>query len=187
MLEDKISVIDYCMELVKIDLASSHKLDSVYKVNEADDLFPDRFKVKLWQYEKLLDFNGDKVTRKLDEKTYISTRKTDRLLRAFLSIVNKGFKEDKNNHWSYYYPEIDLLHVYNGKHSSVVGTVIGGEIEAIVVSIEKLVENGVVTDGAYWYCPVSAEVDKRIGIVSDFRIALLYELYVLKLNYQSQK
>lgn len=117
---------------------------------------------------------GEKNIFPLNETTYVSTWKSDSLFAAFLKIKNEVFKQDYN-HEAVYYKELDLLHVQNGKHSAVAGSVLGGQVEAEVMSISDMFSE-VETDGTHWYCFNHIQNNKIVGIVPDYRIAVLYEL-----------
>ncbi len=176
-IEDRIEEIDYMMRLIRIDLASSRKLDAMYGLAWDDDLFPDVFAWK-GRYIKGMKSLEEERDYPLNEETYISTWEPKSLVKVFKTIKNKGFKTD-GNHRARYYQELDLLHVYNGKHSATAGTVLGGSVPAEIVSISHLYDK-IETDGVYWYCPDSFQSDKRMWKTSDFRVALLYQLSKMK-------
>lgn len=173
-IEEKIDVIDYLMRLIKIDLASNRKLDSIYGLSWEDDLFPDSFKIGVSKKVKGVQGLGIVQEFPLNEQTYISTWKPISLLDIFKDVKKTGFKADCN-HRARYYQELDWLQVYNGKHSATAGTVLGGLVPAEIVSIKNMYDH-IWTDGAYWYCPESFGEDKRVWKTIDFRVAVLYEL-----------
>lgn len=174
---ERVEAIDYMMRLIRIDLASSRKLDAIYGLAWDDELFPDVFQWK-GRRVKGIEYLEKESNYLLNEETYISTWKPISLVKVFKTIKNKGFKAN-GNHRARYYQELDLLHVYNGKHSATVGTVLGGSVPAEIVSISHLYDK-IETDGVYWYCPDSIQSDKRVGKTSDFRVALLYHLSKMK-------
>lgn len=174
---EQIEAIDYMMRLIRIDLASSRKLDAIYGLVWDDELFPDVFDWK-GRHIKGMEPLEEERDYPLNEETYISTWKPRSLVKAFKTIKNRCFKAN-DNHRARYYKELDLLHVYNGKHSATAGTVLGGSVPAQLVSISHLYDK-IETDGVYWYCPDSFKSDKRMWKTSDFRVALLYELSKMK-------
>lgn len=172
--EEQLAFIDYYMTLVKIDLVSSKKLGAFWEREFEDRFLPDPFAVgskMIYPTQK----TGKIEKMSLNEWTYIATWKSRSLIDTFFKVRRTGFKQN-SNHDGYYYKELDLLYVYNGRHSATVGTVLGGEMEVEVVSIEEMYKQNIVTDGAYWYCFSVWNNDKRIGDIDDFRIAVLYEL-----------
>ncbi|MFS1663437.1 DUF6710 family protein [Streptococcus sp. zg-JUN1979] len=180
---DDIELLSYVMSLVKIDLASSAKLNAVYDNEWHQFLFPESFDWKGNLIVSLKD-TGEEKEFTLNEQTYISTWKPKSLLKSFFDIRKTGFKQN-GNHEAYYYKELDLLHVYNGLHSSLAGSMSSGVVKAKVVSIEHLFDM-LETDGVYWYCYQSIKDDKRLrGKVINFRLAFLFEL--ARIKYELEK
>ena len=134
--EEQLAFIDYYMTLVKIDLVSSKKLGAFWEREFEERFLPDPFVVgskMIYPTQK----TGKIEKMSLNEWTYIATWKSRSLIDTFFKVRRTGFKQN-SNHDGYYYKELDLLYVYNGRHSATVGTVLGGEMEVEVVSIEDM-------------------------------------------------
>ncbi|MEX2803872.1 DUF6710 family protein [Streptococcus sp. H31] len=172
--EEQLAFLDYYITLVKIDLVSSKKLSAFWGKDFEEFFLPDPFAIgaeMIYPTQK----TGKVKKMLLDEWAYIATWKANSLIDSFFKVRKTGFKQNRT-HDGYYYKELDLLYVYNGRHSATAGSVLGGEIEVEVVSIEEMYRQNITTDGAYWYCFSVWKDDKRIGDIDDFRIAVLYEL-----------
>lgn len=170
---DQIEIIEYYMQLIKNDLATSAKIQTlytnileVYSVQYYDMLFPN-------DYVKVQD-NTEKFM--LGSDTYVSMWDLSRFNRVVSKIKKNNFKEDKNNHWSYYYKELDWLHVYNGKHSATLGSLHDNSyVTAEIVSISSMFGK-VFTNGGQWYITNNGSDMYLEDPVIDFRVALLFEL-----------
>lgn len=183
---EKLILLDYVMDVIKIDMQSEYIVNLFYQ-HSVNKLNPEPF--PFFYYDE----NGRKrelISGELQIKTislkddYVITCpwNIDRIKDNILNITKNGFKYFSNNHYSYYYSELDLCIVYNGYHSIASGIYNkNGNILAKVISIKPLFQH-IKTDGAYFY---NVYTDERLYWIEDFRIAVLFEIAKMKYNLES--
>ena len=192
--DEKIRLLDFVMDMIREDLKSSLLTAILYKPKEPNNdeenedfgielpryLFPNIYQDEKGNKIQLIDEEKEK-TRIIDlSKTCIWTIpwKQDRLKGAVTHLFKRDFHNDPTNHHAYYYEDLDVCYVFNGRHSATAGAYYKtGEIKAWDIDIRQLYEH-IYSDGVYWY---NSHTKKACsGLIYDFRIAILYELAKLK-------
>lgn len=102
---------------------------------------------------------------------YVRPWNLDKTLDNLINLSKKSFVYKENNHFSYYYSDINLCYVHNGNHSINAGRYYKkGVILSEEVNVSLLYSN-IDTDGIYWYNIHTGQV---IYEVSDFRFAAVF-------------
>lgn len=191
--EEKLTIIDFVMRLVKNDLKydalSKIIYNGMHKGYLPPYIIPTYYVNNVGEKVNVLENNRKKECVDISlssESVIVMPWKDNSFVSSILRFKTESFVMDKNNHYAYYYPEIDVCHIAGGLHSAGACTVYKkGTIKAQVVHINKLFDN-VSTNGSYWLHPKTKEVYRHLTgeklKVSDFRIAVLYELARMKSN-----
>lgn len=127
--------------------------------------------------EEISLLNLDSPVRRIalsKENIYVLPWRQDRLFSAFKHVREKGFIFNRTNHLAHYFEHIDLCVIYNGRHHTSAGILMGtGEIEAKVYDLTKI----------YPIMDINQELDlfsvhdgKIYREKLDFRIASLYTI-----------
>lgn len=174
--EEKQELIDFYMKLFRTEIAASSRINC-FRSNwpyTIEALLPEKHCVKgkkrKIEYEPLC-----KEVFPITNETVIFTWKAVRLAFLFLDLRGKKWVEGPERE-SVCYKELNLLEVENGRHSATVyGTCTDNvSVTAYVVSVLPLLEE-IDTDGIHWF-----HGTKKVDIVRDVRIAVLWELARMK-------
>ena len=177
--EDKRVLLDYMIHTIKLDLKYTLATAIFYEpgetLREINALLPSGYE----------DGTGRNVSIFDHEKIQISLQDTDvfslpwrpeSLQNKVKTLAQEDFVCD-SNHMAVYYSGIDLCYAFNGIHSITAGNYFKkGVIEADVLHAERLFPH-IRTDGVQW---INAHTSRSMFQVSDFRIALIYELCRLR-------
>jgi hypothetical protein len=181
--EEKSIILNYIMNTIKIDMQSEYIVDLFYH-SDAKEIPRDHFPLEYY------DENGNKhelisgepqmrLVSLKDDYVITFPWNVDRIKDNILNITKNGFRYFSNNHFAYYYSEVDLCIVCNGNHSIASGIYNkDGTIQVKVVDIAPLFQH-VSTDGAYFF---NRHTNEIVWGLQDFRIAILFEIAKMKYN-----
>ena len=178
----KKDLIDYLIDLIGRDLKQDCLANIIYGRKSIDLLywFPDKYYNKSGEVQEIEHVEDEELKVEVDFSkicTFSIPWNHCRVPRNLAYLKGKKFLYDKTNHYAIYYPEINICHVYNGRHSASIGISNNkGKIKAEQFNIKPLFGN-VHTDGYRWYCSHSGF---RLERIRDFRFGLLFELAKMK-------
>jgi len=171
---EKLDFLEYTVSALKTDLISSYRVKQFYQEHPAQSVY-------------LLPI----MTELIIGKTEVNLNKTSVFsipwklssISGLLKVLKeRPFKMDKLNHFTTYYPYMDICHVHNGIHSVTIGGYYkNGIIESDLYDIETAFQI-FTTDGENWY---SSETRQFIQEVFDYRISIIFE--VCKIIYKMKK
>ena len=182
--EDKVIILDFISNLIKKDMQYSILTTILY--NKEHSILSIEIPIPLYyvdeHYNQCSIINEKKIYKDVDlskDTVLVLPWNRNRLRDNIKNIRDVEFKYQYNNHYAYYFTDIDLCCVYNGIHSTTAG--IGyskGSIEAEIANTSKLY-NHVSTNGISW---INVHTDKELCEVSDFRTAILFQIAKEKVN-----
>lgn len=175
---EQIVILDYIIKSLIDDACASKIVEPLIKPTEGvlDEPLP------LFYYDE----NGNSQSIYTSRKTsvdiaasniYVRPWSIDKTLDSLLNLSDKKFIYKSNNHFSYYYTDIDLCYVHNGNHSINAGryykkgTILSDEANT------SLLYPHINTDGVYWY---NSHTNQVIYSVSDFRFAAVFLVAKMK-------
>lgn len=181
--KEKLLLLDYLIDVLLEDICSSGVVKPLISRHASPfiNCFP----------TYCFDKNGSAINIRTEEKIEVDLSKTRiyvcpwnklRIPDNLFNLMKKPFTYDKNNHFSDFYSDINLCHVYNGNHSIHIGNYLKeGKITSEICHTELLYPN-CRTDGLFWYDVHSGQ---KIMNVDDFRLAAVYSL--AKMRYYLRK
>lgn len=182
--EEKIMLLDYLINIVLDDICSSEIMNSHFNEPsvEHSQPFPEYVYANDTEYKT---HTGDKIDVNLaDVKIYICPWNIVRMRDTLLNISKNDFVYNPNNHFSKYFPLINLCYVYNGNHSITAGSYFKkGKISSSKQRLENIFPH-CTTDGENW---INVHTQNVIEKVSDFRFAVVYTLAEMKYNISKEQ
>lgn len=192
--DDKIDSLDYIITMLKIDMQSDALASIIYRV--CDKKKKQHEIAKSFFPKSYIDKNGIKREIETDKENLkdISLRndfvysypwEKKKIFPNILKIKKYGFKYIKLNHYSEFYPIVDMCFVYNGNHSIASGIYNKmGTIKTQVVDISPLFEYIYTEDGVYWYNTYDKSKNEPI---EDFRVGLIFEIVKIREKLKKEK
>lgn len=176
--EDKDDLLDFYIKLFRTELAATSRVNCFKNdiAHTIESFLPEKHlvdgKIKRIEYKSIC-----KQPYELNNETIIFTWRHNRLPFLFFDLKGKKWVEGPERE-SIYYKEFDLLEVESGRHSATICEYRDKEcyVTANVVSLMPYLEE-IDTDGIYWY-----HGDKKVDVVMDVRVAVLWELASRKLQ-----
>ncbi|OZV13653.1 hypothetical protein CIW83_02965 [Tissierella sp. P1] len=184
---DKILILDYMINVIKLDL----QYDLLTTILYSEEYFSKQVGLAfpIYYYDEqgnqFETYPDDGERRKVDlskDCVLVLSWNRNRLRNSIKNIYKNKFEYHSSNHLAYYFTRIDVCYAYNGTHSISSG--VGhkkGFIEAVECDVSKLFDH-VYSDGISWY---NIHNNSELTIISDFRIAILYELAKIKYNLEN--
>ena len=170
---EKIVILDYIIDILKIDICSSGIVEPFIIKPSSPYKFPFPFRIYDENENQIEIFCGQKEITLENTDIYVRPWDTSRQFKNILNLKDKDFVYDKDNHYSYYYNDINLCYVFNGNHSINAGKYFKkGKIISTVCDITLLYHH-CYTDGIHWY---NSHTNNIITDVDDFRLAVIYQL-----------
>lgn len=170
---EKITMLDYIIDILKVDICSSGIIEPF--IVQPSSPYKTPFPIYIYdESENRIEiFCGKQEIILEDTDIYVRPWNVKRQLESILNLKDKNFVYNENNHWSYYYNDINLCYVFNGNHSVNAGRYLKkGKIISECCDITMLYPH-CYTDGIYWY---NSHTNNIISGVDDFRLATIYEL-----------
>ncbi|MFI3326013.1 MAG: DUF6710 family protein [Clostridia bacterium] len=173
-LDEKITILNSAIEIVKSDI--------IYKEFSRDltGVFLAPFKV--------ITENGIMENHYTDELVEIDLSKdivisvpwnAKRFVEKIIHLKKYDFIYHENNHFAYYFTDLDITYLYNGIHSGRAGVLFKkGFIKAKKVNIESTYPY-IYYQGDYAYSSITHE---KIFKIMDYRLPLLFELGKMRYN-----
>jgi len=186
-INDKILLLDYISNTIKIDMQTDILSNIIYNPVKGESIELPQFYIPLSYIDENGKFKEVDISKTADKEielgkdTVLSYPWNQSRLTDKIKLINKvEFKYYADNHDAYYYPEIGICQVLNGHHSIACGIYHKkGKIWAKTINMQPLFDNIYPKDGANWY----SKYDNRIiSKIKDFRIGLLFELSNMKLK-----
>lgn len=124
---------------------------------------------------------ADRVLKKINEETLIVPWDRRRFMRSYERLKHESWQFDPYNHEGIFYEEMELVLIYNGRHSVMSGVLLNNidEVPVFKISLEEIFPH-LQTNGTYWqHGEHLVEGRKRVvktERVIDYRMALLYQL-----------
>lgn len=172
--DEAVYILDYLISSILDDICTSVIVEPLITIPEGILLqpFPDHYYDENSKRHEIHTGNIKKV--ELSKcNIYVRPWNTEKTMDNLINLMKKDFEYKENNHFSYYYSEIDLCYVHNGNHSINAGRYLKkGKIISDELDITLLYPH-CKTDGAYWY---NSHTGNPIGKVDDFRLAAVYTL-----------
>jgi hypothetical protein len=171
-------LIDYLIDLIALDIKHDCLANVIYGRESFDliNCFPNEYIDEKWKKQKVVASKEVEVDFS-KVRTFSIPWNRIRIPKNLAYLRDKKFCFQKNNHGAFYYPEVNICYVHNGRHlASIAISKNDGKIKAEKISLKPLFSN-VRTDGCKWY---STHAEIELGEVSDFRFALLFELAKMK-------
>lgn len=175
---EQIVIFDYIIKSLIDDACTSKIVEPLIKPTEGvlDEPLP------LFYYDENGNSKSIYTSKKISvdlttANIYVRPWSIDKTLDSLLNLSDKRFVYKSNNHFSYYYTDINLCYVHNGNHSINAGryykkgTILSDEADT------ALLYPHINTDGVYWY---NAHTNQIIDGVSDFRIAAVFLVAKMK-------
>ncbi|MFI3205623.1 MAG: DUF6710 family protein [Clostridia bacterium] len=180
--EEKITILNSAIEIVKSDIKYSLLSDIIYKdfSRKLNDIFLAPFTVITENRIMENHYTNEEVVVDLSKSTVITIPwSIEKFVKSILTITKNDFINFTNNHKAYYFADLDIAYVYNGIHSSTAGSLLKkGFIKAEKVDMTMIYPYIYYKDD-YAYSSITNE---KLSKIVDFRLALLFELGKLKYN-----
>lgn len=181
-LDEKITILNSAIEIVKSDIKYSLLSDIIYKEFSRDltGVFLAPFKVITENGIMENHYTDELIEIDLSKDTVISVPwNAERFAKKIIHLKNSDFIYHENNHFAYYFTDLDITYLYNGIHSGTVGALFKkGFIKAEKVNIETIYPY-IYYKGDYAYSSITHE---KIFKIIDYRLALLFELGKMRYN-----
>ena len=176
--EDKIIILDFISNLIKkdmqYDILTTILYNKKHSISSIEMPLPLSYADEY--YNECSIINGEELYKDVDlskDTVLVLPWNRNRFRDNIKNICDVEFKYQYDNHYAYYFTDIDLCCVYNGTHSISAG--IGyrkGSIKAKIANTSRLY-NHVSTNGTSW---INVHTDTELCEVSDFRTAILYQI-----------
>lgn len=171
----KIAVIDYFMNVIKMDIQSD-LLSTVFYLNKAieiEDILPSHYYDEGGiEHEVEYSKRADECIDLSKDAVFVIPWDSSRIITALWSIIKDGYQYEEGNIWAAYYTEIDFTFVFSGRHHTAAAIVNKeGFIKAYCYDLKPLFPH-LCTDGKEW---INAHTKQSISKLCDFRFGLLYE------------
>lgn len=184
-LKQQLEVIDVFIQLIKKQLCFGSNTAFLYsdniKLEEHDNPIPESVSI---QGEKIVfcELIGKKRVSLKNTDVYNVVWNYRKLVKCILNLPKRIFTFDDKNHFSIYYKELDILQVWNGKHSTLSAKIYNkeGSVEADEFSLKHAFKF-LKTDGIYWYYN-----KQKIMKVHNVYFAILFEYHKIKMDYKEK-
>lgn len=173
----KIALLNYAIQAILMDVASS-SYTAIFR--DAD--------VKDHNFRACINSeNGVVKTIDLSNVIVWSTPwNKQRLSKAVFDIYQNGFKSELNRITGFYFKEINLLYIENGRHHTAAAAVSKkGSFSVLEVSMDDMISSSC-SDGIS-LCYKIKENPLRIEDINDVRVSLILELYRKKRELEGYK
>ncbi len=116
-----------------------------------------------------------------DSHIYVCPWDNARTRNNLLFLKSKQFEYQSDNHFVYYFKELNLCYVYNGNHSINAGRYLKkGKIKVVLCELKYLYPY-IYTNGSQWF---STNTNEIIDDVCDFRFAVIFSIQKIKKYYE---
>lgn len=182
--DEAVYILDYLISSILDDICTSVIVEPLITITSG--ILPEPFPVHYFdEYNEQHEIHTGNV-RNIDlskSNIYVRPWNTEKTMDNLISLMKKDFRYDKNNHYSYYYSDIDLCYVHNGNHSINAGRYLKkGEILSQELDLTLLYPH-YKTDGAFWY---NSHTGENTGKVSDFRFAAVFTMASIRYDIKSK-
>lgn len=182
--DDAVYILDYLISSILDDICTSVIVEPLITIPSGilPQPFPDHYFDENNKRHEIYTGN----IRNVDlSKSYIYVRpwNTEKTMNNLIKLMKKDFEYKDDNHFSFYFSDIDLCYVHNGNHSINAGRYLKkGEILSDELDLTLLYPH-YNTDGAFWYNSHTGEKTEK---VSDFRFAAVFTMASIRYDLKSK-